>query len=234
MHMTQCQVAVRGRIYQDTESDQIVDLAKIRLLQALDTPIITNGAFELFIETIQMFYSPGNLCFQAQLAHLVAQDLTYSLDIGAPLLAFGLNHAVQPGVFLWLQHSEGHIFQLALQTRHAQTPGQGRVNFLGLARHVLHFLVIHNIGLVVSYAHCVQAIGQLQQHHTRIFRHRKKHFAHRFGLLTAHGLANALLFRLAVLIRFGQVGLSLGHTLFFALQDIQAQHTIHHTSHSHA
>jgi hypothetical protein len=86
------------------------------------------GALDLAVDAIKMLDTARDLRFDADGAHLLAQDRADALDIRAPLLRLLGDRVAQPAILLRLQHGEGDILQLPLDTPHAQPRGERRVD----------------------------------------------------------------------------------------------------------
>src|SRR5436190_21047094 len=97
MDMTQCDIAISCRINQNTESDEIVDLADIcPCLETFKILNLTGATCNFPIETISMLHTARDFCLDSDRSHLRAQDTTDTLDIRTPLLALYLNDIAHP------------------------------------------------------------------------------------------------------------------------------------------
>ena len=101
-----------------------------------------------------------------------------ALALGALLL----HGACQIPVHLRMDVAEAQILQFPLELPDAQPVGQGRKDVQRLACDP--FALVGR--LAAQGAHVVQTIGQLDEHHARIFHHGQEHLAQGLGLGVGH------------------------------------------------
>src|SRR5690242_6141324 len=87
------------------------------------------SALHLLIDAVEMLDAARDLRLNANLAHLLAQDLDYPADVLAAALRLLGDGLAQPGVFLRFEDRERQIIQFALDSAHAQPSGQWREDF---------------------------------------------------------------------------------------------------------
>ena len=73
---------------------------------------------------------------------------------------------------------EGEVLEFSANLAHAETVGDGRVDFLGFARN-LHLALGRQM---LQRAHVVQAVGQLDEHDADVVDHGQHHLADALGL----------------------------------------------------
>src|SRR6266550_1459109 len=103
MYVTQCNIAISRRINQNTESDEIVNFADVcRRLELFKILNLTDVVCNFSIETISMFHTSRDFCFDCDRSHFRAQDTTDAFNIRTPLLALYLDDITYPVVLLRL------------------------------------------------------------------------------------------------------------------------------------
>src|SRR5260370_7295481 len=118
MHMTQCNIAISRGINQDTESDEVVNLADIcRCLEMFKILKLTGAACNFPIETISMFHTPRDFCFDSDRSHLRSQNATDAVDIRSPLLALHFDDIAYPLILLTPYTLNAQILPFPFTTR---------------------------------------------------------------------------------------------------------------------
>src|SRR5450755_427650 len=245
MHMSQRQIAIGRRFDEDTEGDQVVNLADVSGgLQFFQSFHIARVPLDLLVETVEVFDAPGYLRLDTEGVYLCTQNTADALDVRAPLLALQFDNGQHPVIFIRLNDLKCKILQLALDTRHTQASSQGSIDLTRLQGHSQHLLPVALVAGLAHNADRVQAIGELEEHDAGIFGHGDEHLTHGLGLLPAHCLANtgllvlqrparACFFALFVIflrstqLSYLAVSYSFSDVLLLALQNIEAGHAAH-------
>ena len=161
-------VAVWDGIDDDAEGADVVNAVHVQLLRvhlAVDGIDVLDAAVDsgLHALLLKAGLDPGlHAVHEAfQLGHALGQIL------GDLLVALGV------------EILEGQILQLPLGALHAETVRDGGVDLHGLQR--LGFLLLRR--LVGHGTHVVESVGDLDEHHTDVLRHRKEHLAQVLRLL---------------------------------------------------
>jgi hypothetical protein len=193
--MAKSDIAIGSSIDKDTKSDKIMNLANIGGgLKLFKIGKIPGRAKNLLIKAIEMLHASGDLSFNGDERHFLAEDTADAFDIGAPLFAFEFNNRADPGKAIGFKELEGEIIQFRFHARHAQATGERGIDLACLKGHIQDLL---RIGLIVrgaDHAHSVEAIGKFKKDDPRVFGHSDKHLANRLSLLAAHSLADARFF----------------------------------------
>ena len=105
-------------------------------------------------------------------------------EVDVALGCTSADHVVDLGVALRVQRREAQILELLLHVLHAQAVRERRVDVDRLLRGAFLLPRRHRR----DRAHVVQAVGQLDDQHAQVLRHRDEHLAHRGGLLCFLGI----------------------------------------------
>ena len=125
-----------------------------------------------------MFFTALHLRFNAVFAQLAFDAVEYLADHFASVTAGGAYGFGQHAEAVGEEMAEGQVLHLLVDAVQAQAVGNRCVDFQGFTRDTLAFFRMHGI----QSAHIVQAVGELDQHHAHVARHRQQHFAEVFRL----------------------------------------------------
>jgi len=160
-------VAVAHRVDQDAHAHQVVDVGEVA---AADD--------HLLVDRVVVLRPAGDGGLDLRAAQVGADLLAHDREV---LLAGGgaLGHQVHDlVVHLRVERLEGQVLQLPLDRVHAQPVGQRGVDLQRLAGLLLGRRRRHEL----PGAGVVQPVGELDDEHPDVARHRDDHLAHRLGL----------------------------------------------------
>ena len=166
-------VAVRHRVHQHPESEEVVDLLHGLVLGvhlAVDAVGVLHPAVDCGVLDAQLRQPPGDLLLDG--AHELGVLPALRLQLGDDLV---VAHRVQV-----LQRQ---VLQLPLHPLHAQAVGDGGVDLHGLKS--LFLLLLRR--LILHGAHVVEPVGDLDEDHPDILAHSQEHLAQVLHLLLLHG-----------------------------------------------
>ncbi|MNX96057.1 hypothetical protein D3C86_1283580 [compost metagenome] len=132
----------------------------------------------LAIDAVQRLFAPGQLGHDAGVGQRALGGFQDALDHLAPVAARGLDGLLQRGVAERRAHLERQFLELAVNRVETQPVRDRRVDLHGFERDPAPLLGRHEI----ERTHVVRAIGQLDQDHPHIARHRQQHLAEAFRL----------------------------------------------------
>ena len=160
-------VAVAVLLDEDPDADQVVDVGE---LAAADD--------HLLVDRVVVLGPSGDLGLDLRVAQV---GLDAGDHLGEELVARGRALGDEPHdlvVHLGVQGREGEVLQLPLERVHAEPVGQRGVDVEGLAG-----LALLRLGLEVAQrAHVVEPVGELDDEHPDVARHRDDHLADGLGL----------------------------------------------------
>ncbi len=160
-------VAVAHRVDQHPDAHQVVDVVELHVARD-----------HLLVDRVVVLGPAGDGALDPRLVHVgrqVGDDLLQQLIPSRGALRD------QPGdlvVALGVEGGEGQVLELPLDRVHAQAVRERRVDLEGLARLALLLVARH----VAQGPHVVQPVGQLDDEHPDVARHRDDHLADRLGL----------------------------------------------------
>ena len=166
-------IAFLERIDKDPNRRQIVNLTELFVI-----PLhFTENAVKVFRPAV-------DLRLDADFMQLFPQNHDRFLDDGFPLLPLLPDLVHQFVILFRFQIAERQIFQFPLDVGYAQSVRQRRKDLHRFPGDLLLFLRRHRL----ERAHIVKPVGQFDQNHPDVFRHRQKHLAIVFHLLFFFGL----------------------------------------------
>ena len=171
----------------------------------------------LAVNAVQRFFAPGHFGRDARVGQRTLGRFQNAAHDLAPIAASRLHRLLERGVPERRANAEAQFLQLPVCRIQAEAVRDRRVNLHRLAGNAAPLLRRH----VVERAHVVRTIGELDENHAHIARHREQHLAEALGLR----LFAALEFKL---VQLGQAvdqlcdfgaellgKLALGHALVF-------------------
>ena len=132
----------------------------------------------LFIDAVQRLFAAIDFELQAAGRELVLDRLEDLLDHFAAVAARGLDRLRQGLVAQRIQVREREVLQLAVDIVQAEAVGNRHIHFHRLAGDAALLGRHHD----AQRAHIVQAVGELDQDHAHVGRHRQQHLAEILGL----------------------------------------------------
>ena len=166
-------VAVRHRVHQDPEGEEVIDLVHGLILGvhfAVDAVGVLHPAIDRGVGDAHLAQPLGDLGLDH--AHELLVLLALCLQLGDDLV---VGHRIQ--IF------QGQVLQLPLDLLHTQAVGEGGVDLHGLEG----FFLLLLRRLVLHGAHVVQPVGDLDEDDTDILAHGKEHLPEVLHLLLLHG-----------------------------------------------
>ena len=161
-------IALADGLDYDAQRKKVVELLQRKVLAA-----------HLFVDAVEMLRASLYRGLDALLPQLVREDVHrlfyYHLALGQ-LFAHATLDVV---VHLWVEYSEGKVFELALDLIYSETVRERRVYFKRLARY--RKLLLAAVGR--NSAHIVQAVRKLDEDNADIFRHDDEHLAQVLSLV---------------------------------------------------
>ena len=160
-------VAVADVVDQHPDADQVVDLGEL-----------ATARHHLLVDRVVLLRPADDLALDlAGLEVLVdrVDDLLHEL---LALRGAVLDQALDLDVELRVEHGEAQVLQLPLDGLDAEAVRERSVDLEGLLRLALRRLGRHE----APGARVVQPVGELDDEHADVFRHRDDHLAHRLGL----------------------------------------------------
>ena len=173
MHNAQHVIAVRHRIHDDAEGDQVENLVE-RLVLGEHFTVNAVGVLQAAVN-----HRIGNTALLHALHDLL-------IDPVHEVLVFGFLGLQRGGNFLIahrVQIFQRQVFQFPLHALHTQAVGDGRIDLHGLEG----LLLLLGRRLEFHGAHIVQTVCHFDQHHAHVLAHGHQHFAQVFHLLLRLG-----------------------------------------------
>ena len=167
MDLTEHRVAVAHRLDDDAHTHEIIDLAE--LVAALP---------HLLVDRVVLLRTPRNAAADAGHAEVFGELLDNLLHELVALRRARFHEVLQLDVHLRLEDGERKVLELGLHGLDAQSVCERRIDLEGLASLALRALARDE----APCARIVQPIGQLDDQHADVLRHRDDHLAHRLGL----------------------------------------------------
>src|SRR5260370_696208 len=103
MYMSQGQVAILNRVYQDTVGDEIMNLTQF-----------ISTLLQFTIDTGKMFLPEMHFRMNIRLAHLFSQRLADLIDSRLTLANLFFHFPRKTDIFLWFQVTESQVLQFRL------------------------------------------------------------------------------------------------------------------------
>ena len=185
-------VTVVAGVGDDAQAEQVVDRLEVA------------PRAHLVVDRVEVLGPPRDLGLDSGGAEAVPEPQAHA---GQELLALLAPHLHAPGQVLvgaGIERFETQVLELALDARDPQAVGERRVDLAGLGGDALHLLGAQEL----DGAHVVDAIGELDEDHPEVARHRQQHLAEVLGL---RGLA-------AVEVQAGELGDSLDQSRHLAAE----------------
>ncbi len=155
-------VAGGGILDDDAEAEDVVHLREGQVLLT-----------HLAIDRVQVLLASLDLGLDAVLAQPAFDAVEHFADHFAAVAAGGAHRLGQNAVAVGVEVAERQILHLLVDAVKPQAVGDRRVDIQRLAGDALAFLRVDG----VQRAHVVQTIGELDQHHAHVARHRQQHLA---------------------------------------------------------
>ena len=167
MDNAQHRVAVRHRIHQHADGNQIIDLLKGLVLQ-----------HHLPVNRIKVLGPPVDVVADMLLIQLGGKLLDNHANVFLAFRPLQANLLHQVLVPHRINVAQGQVLQLLLDGIHAQPVRQRRINIKGFPGngHLPGFL------LIFQGTHVMQAVRQLDEHHADVLAHGQDHLAQALGL----------------------------------------------------
>ena len=165
-------VAIADRVDEDADGREVVDLGELLGL-----------AGHLLPDGVHVLRPAGDVGLDANLLQLAGQDLA---EVGNERLAVGAvarDAADDVFVRVWLEVAERQVLELPLDLADAEPVRERRVDVEGLARDLAPLRLRQRL----EGAHVVQPVGELDEDHAEVLRHRDHHLADVLGLLLLVG-----------------------------------------------
>ena len=167
MHRAECGIAVANVLDEDPHRDEVEDLLELALARhhlLIDRPIVLG--------------SPGDCRLDARRLEHLGDLGPDRIEVFLASRCVGADELDDVVVALGIQSGEREVFQLPLDGVHPEAVSQRRVDlqgFLGLANGALAWEVLPRAGVV-------QPVGELDDEHPDVARHRDDHLADCLGL----------------------------------------------------
>ena len=162
----QHRVAVSDRLHQDPNADEVID---VRELTAPD--------HHFLVDRVEVLGTPGDRRLDASASDVALELVDDTREVLIPRGCPLGHQAFDLVVHLGIEGPEREILKFPLHGVHAQAMCQGGVDLEGFARLLLLLLRRHER----QGAHIVKAVGELDDEHANVARHRDHHLAHGFG-----------------------------------------------------
>ena len=160
MDHTKRRIAVLYRIYNDPDSKQIIDLVNCLVL-----------ILHFFVDAEKVLDSSINLRLNSSILYMLTDFVNNALDIFLPDTLSDCDLVYQVIICLRLQIFQRKVIQLYLDLGNTESLCNGCVNFQRFSGNPLLALRL----LILKCPHIVKTVCQLDQDHTDILGHGKKH-----------------------------------------------------------
>ena len=165
-------VAILQRTCDDAHGAQVVDLVDRNAL-----------ALQFLVDAVEPFDAAFDARLNARLFELVGNRRLHLGEESLAFLAAGVDGFFHLLVAQRIEEAESKVLEFAANFAHAETVGDGGVDF----QRLFGDLVLALGRQVLEGAHVVQAVGQLDEHHADVVDHGEHHLAQVFGLLLFPG-----------------------------------------------
>ena len=170
---TERAVAVAHRLDLDADADQVEDLFEVL---AAD--------HHLFVDRVQMLRASVDVGLDPELLQFLPERVGELQDAPRPLVATRLDELGDLLVRPRMQRLEGEVLELPLDLLDTEAVGQRGVDLEGLGGDP----ALLGDGQRRECPHVVETVGELDQQHADVARHRHDHLAHVLGLRQLAGL----------------------------------------------
>ena len=160
-------VAVADAPDEDPDADEVVDVVELAAAH-----------HHLLVHGVQLLRPPHHAPADAQVAQIGVDRLDDALHVLLALRGALAHQTLDLGVELGMQHRERQVLELGLDRLDAEAMRQRRVDLEGLGRLLLRLLGRHE----APRARVVQPVGELDEQHTDVARHRDDHLANGLSL----------------------------------------------------
>ena len=168
VHHAERLVTFAHRVDDDSKRDQVVNLfeAEPQLLH-------------LRVNRKEMLGTPGDFRLHPAFVEPSRENIDHTRDIFLALLALGGDESFERPVRARIQVAKRQILEFRFEPVNTQPMRDRRIDFHRLARDLL--LPVRR--QMIERAHVVQPVGELDQHHPDVMRHRNDHLAEILRLL---------------------------------------------------
>ena len=167
MHQPEDLVALGDRVDHDTHGQLVVDLLEAHAL-----------ALHLAVYRMNVLGPAGDFSGNVFVGEQLIEAVDHTLDgFFTQVTAHGQLTA-NLGEVVWFEDGKRAVFEFPFELADTEAVRQRDIDFHRLAGDALLFFGFGD----VDGAHVVQAVGQFDQHNTRVIGHRDEHFAVVFGL----------------------------------------------------